>query len=74
MSAIFPIGTRKTADARRYAVAIQEREIASMENSDPIIGRAILTADPSNGVRNPARIAIRRTMCLPVGVTGPAGL
>jgi hypothetical protein len=74
MSAIFPMGTRKRAAARRYAVAIQESEMASMWNSAPIAGSAILTADPSNGVRKPARMAINSTICLPVGVTATSGV
>ena len=74
MSAIFPKGTKKSAAARRYAVAIQESEIASMWNSAPMAGSAILTAEPSNGVINPARTAIRRTICLAAGVTGTAGV
>ena len=70
MSASFPNGTRNRADARIYAVATQERAIASMWNAVPIVGSAIFTADPSNGVRKPARIAIRRTMRFSVAVTG----
>ncbi len=45
-----------------------------MWNSAPIAGSAILTADPSNGVRKPARMAISSTICLPVGVTGTGGI
>ena len=37
-------------------------------------GNAILTAEPSNGVINPASTAIRSTICLPVEVTGAEGV
>ena len=47
------------ADASRYAVDTQPIWIASMENSSARVGSAILTAERSNGVRNPARIAIK---------------
>src|SRR5690606_32296891 len=63
-----PKGTMKTALERRYAVAIHERATASMENSAPICGRAMFTADPSKGVMNPAISAatrtIRRSVCV----------
>ncbi len=75
MSAMRPKGTMKTAVARRYAVAIQERATASMWNSAPIWGRAMFTADPSNGVMNPARRAMRRTIrfSVSIGAGGGAG-
>ncbi len=41
MSASLPIGTRNMAAARRYAVAIQLRLMASAENSLPIDGMAM---------------------------------
>ena len=45
-----------------------------MWNAVPIVGSAILTAEPSNGVRKPARIAIRRTIRFSVAVTGMASV
>jgi|GEM_PF-4280055 len=59
MSAILPNGTRSTPAASRYAVEIQEREIASIENSEPMVGRAMLNAERSNGVIKPTRTAIK---------------
>jgi len=53
---------------------IQERVIASRWNSAAITGSAILTADPSKGVRNPARAAIKRTIPLSVLESGGAGV
>src|SRR5208337_2059106 len=74
MSASFPKGTKKSAEARRYAVATHESEIASIWNAVPIVGSAMLTAEPSKGVRKPARMAIRRTIRFSVGETAKAGV
>jgi hypothetical protein len=60
MSAILPKGTAKTADANKYAVGIQLNMIASAANSEPIAGRAILTADAIKGVKNEANVATSR--------------
>lgn len=58
MSANLPNGTRNIADARRYEVATQPIEIASMENSCPIEGSAIFTDDVIKGERNEDVVAI----------------
>ena len=54
MSANLPNGTRNIAAARTAEVAIQLRDNASIENSLPMEGRAILTEDPIRGVRKAA--------------------
>jgi hypothetical protein len=67
MSAILPTGRRKMADARRYAVETQLREMASIENVLPIAGRAMFTAERSKGVMKPARTAMNRATFLTEG-------
>ena len=62
MSPILPNGTRKAADARRYALLTQLNSIVSRENSLAIDGNAIFTADKSKGVKNPQHIAIIRVL------------
>jgi hypothetical protein len=42
------------AEAKRYAVETHPSAIASIENSLPMEGSAILTDDPSKGVRKAA--------------------
>ena len=64
ISAILPKGTRNMAEAKIYAVATQLNEIASIENSLPIEGSAILTEDPSKGVRNAARVTTNKVILL----------
>ena len=54
MSANLPNGTRNIAAARTAEVAIQLRDNASIENSLPIEGRAMLTEDAIRGVRKAA--------------------
>jgi hypothetical protein len=51
ISAIFPKGTKKTAEARRKDIAIQLSDIADNENSLLITGSATLTAAPINGLK-----------------------
>jgi hypothetical protein len=62
ISPILPKGTRKIADARRYALLPQLNSIASRENSLAIAGNAIFTADKSNGVKKPQNTAIMRVL------------
>ena len=50
ISASLPKGTRHTASASRYAVAIQLKRTASTWSSFPIAGRAILTEEAIKGV------------------------
>jgi len=57
-------GTRNTAVAKRYEVGTQLSETASMANSFPIEGRAILMEDPIKGVRKEAIVAIINTTLL----------
>jgi hypothetical protein len=64
MSAILPKGTRNTAMARRYAVGTQLSKIASMANSLPIEGRAILMEEAINGARKELKVAISSTAFL----------
>ena len=56
MSASLPNGTRKIAAASTAEVAIQLRDNASMENSRPMEGSAMLTEDAIRGVRNAAAV------------------
>lgn len=58
MSAIRPNGTANIADANRNDVGIQLNRIASVKNSLPMAGSAILMDDPIKGVINDAIIAI----------------
>ncbi|MDD5047799.1 MAG: hypothetical protein PHH09_02605 [Methanoregulaceae archaeon] len=50
-----------------------ERVTASIRKSAPMPGRAMLTAEPSNGVIKLAIAAIRRTIRLVAGDSAPAG-
>jgi len=50
MSAHRPSGTRKLAVARRYEEATRLSETASRANSAAIVGSAMFTAEPMNGV------------------------
>jgi hypothetical protein len=52
------------AEANRYAVATQPREMASIENSLPIEGSAILTDDPSKGARKAANVTTNKVILL----------
>jgi hypothetical protein len=56
ISATLPNGTRNIAEAKRYAVATQLKEIASIKNSFPMEGSATLTDDTSKGVRKAATV------------------
>jgi len=67
ISAILPKGTRKIAVERRYAVATQPSNTASMPNSFPMEGRAILIEDPIKGMRKEGNVVIRRTVFFPEG-------
>lgn len=53
-----PNGTANIADANKNDVGIQLNKIASVENSLPIAGRAILMAELIKGVINDEIIAI----------------
>jgi hypothetical protein len=64
MSAILPNGTRKTAVAKRNAVATQPSKTASMANSFPIVGSAILTEDPIKGMRKEVIVTTSNTAFL----------
>src|ERR1035437_3907478 len=70
MSARRPKGTRKVADARRYAVATQFRETASRDRLAPIVGRAIFIEDEVKGVRNELIMAIKSTTFLLTSAAG----
>jgi hypothetical protein len=52
------------ATVRRYPVEIQLRRMASMANSLPMEGRAIVTEDPMKGVRKDPEAVIRRVEVL----------
>ena len=58
ISAILPIGSKKTAEASRYELTTQLREMASIENSALMAGKAILIDDPMKGVRKEVITAI----------------
>jgi hypothetical protein len=60
MSAKRPKGTKNTAAANKYEVATQLSVTASRENRLPIEGKAILTEELVNGVRNELNEAIKR--------------
>ncbi|OIP30742.1 MAG: hypothetical protein AUK23_08075 [Deltaproteobacteria bacterium CG2_30_43_15] len=64
ISAILPKGTRNITAAKRYAVATQLNKTASMANSFPIEGRAMLTEEPIKGVRKDARVATSKAELL----------
>jgi len=61
MSAILPNGTRRAADASRYAVATQLNVIASNESSPPRVGRATFTEDVIKGNTNDASVMTKST-------------
>ena len=48
------------AEANKNDVATQLRETASMPNSFPIAGKAMLTEDPMKGITNAAKVAMMR--------------
>src|SRR5512136_146901 len=60
MSASLPKGTRNMAAARRYEVATQLSDTASIANSAPIEGRAMLIEEPIKGGRKAASVAATR--------------
>jgi hypothetical protein len=60
ISAILPIGSKKTAEASRQELTTQLKEMASIENSALMAGRAILIDDPMNGVRKEVITAITK--------------
>ena len=64
MSAILPKGTRNIAAARRYDVGIQPNAMASIANSLPIDGSAILIVEPIKGVRKEPKVAISKAALL----------
>jgi len=51
ISASFPKGTSMVAEDNRNAMAIQLSDTAFMDNSLPMEGSAILTADPMKGLK-----------------------
>ena len=51
MSASLPKGTSMTAENKRKPMAIQLSDKAFIDNSLPMLGRAILTADPIKGLK-----------------------
>jgi hypothetical protein len=52
ISASLPKGTRNTAADSKKAMAIQLNSTAFICRSLPILGRAMLTADPIKGLKN----------------------
>src|SRR5512137_689546 len=70
MSASLPKGTRKTAADNRYEVAIHPRRTASMENSAPMDGRAMLMDAAMKGGKNELRAAIASTHLLVMASAG----
>ena len=58
MSAILPKGTANIAATNRNDVGIQLSRMASVWNSIPIAGSAMLTAALMKGVANDAMVAI----------------
>lgn len=64
MSAIFPKGTRNIAEAKRYAVLTQLNKTASIRNSFPIEGSAMLTEDMAKGDRKAASVVINKANLL----------
>jgi hypothetical protein len=58
MSASLPNGTSEMAAAKRYAVATQLNNTASVWNSLPMTGNAMLIDEPMNGVMKELREAI----------------
>jgi hypothetical protein len=64
MSASLPRGTKNIAANKRYAVTTQLNRKASMANSLPIVGRAMLTAEMSKGVIKAASVTMNKTALL----------
>ena len=64
MSAILPNGTRNIAAARRNEVATQLNKTASIANSFPIEGSAILIEEPIKGVRKAVNVATSKAALL----------
>jgi len=64
ISAILPKGTKNMAAERRYAVATQPNKIASIANSLPMEGSAMLTEEPMKGVRKEDNVATSRAALL----------
>ena len=52
---------------KRYAVDTQLKAMACRENSNPIVGKARLMAEPINGVKNEPKTAIAKATRLVVG-------
>ena len=57
MSAIRPKGTKNMAADRRYAVATQPNKTASIANSLPMEGSAMLVEEPMKGTTNEVNVA-----------------
>jgi|ERR1035437_1084228 hypothetical protein len=64
ISASLPKGTRKIADDSRNDIMIQFMDTAFSENSFAIVGKAILTAEPMNGVKNDVTMVTTRMIFL----------
>jgi hypothetical protein len=60
MSPILPNGTRNMVAVRRKERVSQLNRIASIENSFPIEGRAMLTEEPIKGIRKAPSVVTRR--------------
>jgi hypothetical protein len=60
MSAILPDGTRNIPSERRKEVVTQPNKTASISNSFPMDGRAIMTEDPMKGTRAEPSVVTRR--------------
>ena len=60
MSAILPDGTRNIPSERRKEVVTQPNKTASISNSFPMDGRAIMTEDPMKGIRAEPSVVTRR--------------
>jgi len=60
MSAILPKGTKNTAADKRYEVLTQLKRTASMANSFPREGRAMLIDELMKGVKKEPTVATRR--------------
>ena len=64
MSEALPTGTRNAAAERRYAVATQPSEMASMAKCSPIRGRATVTEEAVKGPRKELITAARSVFLL----------
>ena len=64
MSAIRPKGMRKAAEVNGYTVTIQPSKTALIENSLPMVGRAMFIEDPIKAVRNADMVLTNRTVFL----------